>query len=148
MAFPPFVPQGTLNRLRSNVVVANYPTLNITPSYMGKRFVKVTFNGSFAELIPTATGGVTSPEPYVMANITIDLLRTQALSATWINQVETQSAIGPITVYPDTTAFPTLTFQNCVVTGVDPAAYDGLDPVVRITLMGIYDANSDLWNLV
>lgn len=148
MAFPPFVPQGTLNRLRCSIVVPNNSNLNITSSYMGQRFVKLTFNGGFAELIPTATGGVTSPEPFVMANVTVDLLRTQALAANWINQVETQSAIGPLTVYPDSAAFPSINLLNCVVTGVDPAAYDGRDPVVRLTLMGIYVTNSDLWNLV
>lgn len=148
MAFPPFVPQGTLNRLRCSIVVPNVSTLNITAAYMGKSFATLSFQGQFAELIGTATGGVTSPEPYVMASITVGLLRTQALPASWMGQAQTQSAIGPITIYPDSAAFPALTLDNCIIRDIEPGAYDGLDPVVRLTLNGIFYTNSDLWNLV
>lgn len=80
----PQVPQGTLNRVRCSIIVPSYPALNITASYMSKSFATINFSGSFTELIPTATGGVASPEPYVMATVSVGLLRTQALSASWL----------------------------------------------------------------
>lgn len=148
MAFPPFVQQGTLNRLRCSIIVPNISGLNITASYMGKSFATVTFNGQFAELIPTATGGVTSPEPYVMATISVGLLRTQALSASWVGQGQLQSAIGPVTIYPDSAAFPSISLDNCIIRDIEPGAYDGMDPVVRLTINGIFYLNSDLWSAV
>jgi hypothetical protein len=143
----PFVPQGTLNRVRSSVIVPGFPSLNVTSSYMGKDFVTVSFQGSFAELIPTATGGVTSPEPYVMASVAINILRTQSLSEAWRTQAEALSAIGPITVHSDSAAFPALSFDNCIIRDFEPGAYNGMDPVVRVTLQGIYYINNQLWSM-
>ena len=143
----PFVPQGTLNRVRASVIVPGYASLNVTSPYMGKDFVTVSFQGQFAELIPTATGGVTSPEPYVMASISINILRTQSLSSQWRSQAESYSAIGGITVHSDSAAFPALSFDNCIIRDIEPGAYNGMDPVVRVTLQGIYYINNQLWSM-
>lgn len=72
----PLVAQGTLNRLRCSVVVGSTPTLNVTAPYMGQSFASVSFSEPFSELIGTATGAVTSPEPYVFGTITVGLLKT------------------------------------------------------------------------
>ena len=145
MATNPLVQQGTLNRLRCSVVVPNESTLNITASYMGTSFASVNFSEPFAELIGTATGGVTSPEPYVFGTITVGVLKTQALSAAWVSQSQTQSAIGPVTIYPDSAAYPATTLDNCVIQSIEPGAYDGKDPVVKVALRGIYYLNNELW---
>lgn len=148
MAFQTLAPQGTLNRLRCSIIVPNISGLNITAQYMGKSFATVSFAGQYAQLIGTATGGVTSPEPYVMGTISVGLLRSQALSASWVNQSQTQSAIGPVTIYPDAASFPSITLNNAIIRDLEPGAYDGLDPVVRLTLEGIYYLNSSLWAAV
>lgn len=140
-----FVPQGTLNRLSSSVIVPSFLFLNITAPYMGKSFVKISFEGQFGELINTATGGVTSPEPYVMATVTVSVLKTQALGAAWMAAGLLNCNIGPITVTPDSSAYPALTFQNCILANQDIGAYDGTDPVVRLTIKGIFYVNSELW---
>ena len=142
----PLIPQGTLNRIRCSVVVPSFPSLSITAPYMGKSFATIAFSGSFTELIPTATGGVASPEPYVMATISVGLLRTQSLSASWLAQAGATGAIGSVTIHSDTAAFPEIKLDNCVIDSVEPGAYDGLDPVVRLTLKGFYYINEDLWN--
>lgn len=141
----PLVSQGTLNRLRASVTVPGNTALNITPAYMGKQFVTVTFEGNFDDLIPTATGGVTSPEPYVMANVSIGLLRTQSLSTSWLTQAKASSDIGNVSIFPDSSAFPEIDLVNCVIQHIDPGAYDGMDPVVRLTIRGIFYINNDLW---
>jgi len=140
-----FVPQGTLNRLRCSIVVPQTPYLSITAPYMGKSFAKVTFGSSFGELIPTATGGVTSPEPYVMSTVTVGLLRTQSLSSSWLEQSQLLCDIGAFVVYPDSSNFPFMTFQNGIINDIDPGAFDGTDPVFKLTLKGIFYANSTLW---
>lgn len=148
MATAPLVPQGTLNRVRVSIVVPSFPNLNITAPYMSKQFATISFQGSFAELIPTATGGVASPEPYMMASITCGLIRPQGLASAWLSQGGTQSSIGQVTIYSDTSAWAPITLQNTVIANIEPGAYDGVDPVVRLMLNGIYQINSDLWNLV
>ncbi|MDR3445980.1 hypothetical protein [Dyella sp.] len=147
MATRPLVQQGTLNRVRTSVVLPNFTNLNVTAPYMGKSMARLAFEGPFGELIGTATGGVTSPEPYVMATLSIALLRTQALASQWLEQCQVLSNVGPVTTYSDSAAFDAITLDNCVVTTVDPGAWDGTDPVVRYTLRGIFYVNNDLWNI-
>jgi hypothetical protein len=141
----PTIPQGTLNRLKSSVILPGIPALNITSAYMSKQFVSINFEGSFDNLIPTATGGVTSPEPYVFATITVGILRTQALATAWKTQSETLSDLGNVSVFPDTSAYPEYDLVNCTLQHIEPAAFDGVDPVVRVVIRGIYYINNSLW---
>lgn len=147
MSFPTVPQGGPLNRIRSSVAVQNTPTLNITSQFMGSSFVSVTFQGAAADLIGTGTGGVASLEPYMMATVTVGILRTQALGNNWFTQMQTNSAIGPITIYPDTTALQAIPLDNCVIGNVDLGAFDGKDPVARLTLHGIFYINSAAWAL-
>lgn len=147
MATNPLIQQGTLNRVRCSVVVPNYSGLNITSSYMGQAFATISFAEPFSELIPTATGAVTSPEPYVIATIGVDLLRTQALALSWLAQAGTQSDLGPVTIHSDTAAFPEITIDNAVIQSIEPGAYDGKNPVVRLSIKGVYYINNNLWSL-
>lgn len=148
MAINPLILQGTLNRIRGSVIVPSFSSLNVTSSYMGKRMYAITFDGDFAEMIGTATGAVTSPEPYVMASIEINLLRTQSLSSAWLNQSQTTSSIGEIQCHSDTSAFPMIQIDNCIIKHVDPGVFDGTDPVCKIHLQGLYYLNNNLWNLL
>lgn len=127
-------------------MVPQEQALSVTSAYMGTGFASINFSEPFSELIGTATGAVTSPEPYVFGTITVNVLKTQALSAAWVNQAQTQSNIGQVTIYPDSAAFPPVTLDNCVIQGLEPKAYDGKDPVVRVTIRGVYYLNNDLWN--
>lgn len=143
----PIVPQGTLNRVRCSIIVPNYPSLNITAPYMGRNFASISFDGDFTKLIGTGTGGVPSPEPYVMATVSVGILRTQPLATSWRSQWESQGSIGPLSIFSDTAAFAEFDLDTCVIQHFDPNAYDGEDPVSRLTLMGVYVINAALWNL-
>jgi hypothetical protein len=147
MATNPLVPQGTLNRVRTSVVLPNFTNLNVSAPYMGKSMARLNFEGNFADLIGTATSAVTSPEPYVFATLNIGMLRTQALANQWLAQLKKFSVVGPVTTYGDSAAFDAIDLDQCVVSTVDPGAFDGTDPVIRFVLRGIFYVNSDLWNL-
>jgi hypothetical protein len=142
-----WVPQGVLNRLRCNIVVPNNPALNITAPYMGKNLARIAFSGKFVTKEPTATGYVNSPEPYVMASISVELLRPQPLSGAWVAQAQLYGIIGPVTIYSDSSNFPELTSYETSIGDLDPGAFNGMDPVVRLTLEGKFPANSQLWNM-
>lgn len=148
MANAPLIAQGTLNRVRVSVVVSSFPTLNITSPYMGKSFAHIEFSGDWVQQIPTATDVVNSPEPYIMGTITVGLLRSQALASAWLTQVQTDTGIlGTVTIYSDTSAFAPISLDSTVVKSIEPGAYDGTDPIVKLTLTGVYQINQSLWNL-
>jgi hypothetical protein len=142
----PYLTAGPLNRVRVHVVVAAFPTLNVTPQFMGKQFARIEFEGDWNQQIETATGVVNSPEPYVMATVTCGLLRSQALAANWLAQAQSTTILGDVTIYSDTSAFPAITLSNCGIRSIDPGAYDGTDPVVRLTLRGSFNINAALWS--
>jgi hypothetical protein len=141
----PFLAAGPLNRVRCHVVVPSTPTLNITPQFMGKSFARIEFEGDWNQQIEVATGVVNSPEPYVMASIAVGLLRSQGLSAAWLAQAQTITTLGDVTIYPDTSAFPAITINDVGIRSIEPGAFDGTDPVVRLVLRGSFNINGSLW---
>lgn len=146
MATNPLILQGTLNRVRCSIALASLPALNITSSYMTERFADLDLPGEFSALIPTGTGAVTSPEPYIIGTISVGLLRTQSLAAAWLAQAQILADIGNVTVHSDAAPFPRATLGNCVF-GLNPGAFDGKSPEVRITIRGVYYVNNELWNM-
>lgn len=143
----PYLTAGPLNRVRVHVVVPSTPTLNITAQFMGKSFARVEFEGDWTQQIEVGTGVVNSPEPYVMASITVGLLRPQTLSASWLSQAQNSTVLGDVTIYSDTSAWPPITLNDTAIRSIDPGAFDGTDPVVRLTLRGTFNINSSLWSL-
>lgn len=143
----PLIPQGTLNRVRCSVVVPAHTGLNVTSAYMSQAFASIAFEGSFSGLIGTATGAVPSPEPYVFGTITASLLKTQALAGQWMAQAQSDPQLGAVTVYPDSSATPAFTLNDAIIQSIDPAAFDGKDPAVRVTIRGIFYASNDLWSM-
>ena len=143
----PLIPQGTLNRLRGSVVFASNPTLNVTAPYLAKQAISIAFEGDAGLLIPTLTGGVTSPEPYQMATITINLLKSQALSNVYKAQIEANVNVGDIAVIADSASLSDYELTNCIIKGVRDITFDGDVAGFVVTITGIYNVNGSLWNL-
>ena len=141
----PQVVQGTLNRLLASVVYANFTNLNVTAPYLAKEAISISFDGDTALLIPTLTGAATSPEPYLFATVTIHLLRTQALGNAYKNQIETNTTLGSVTVYPDSTALGQFQLNNCVLQSVQEMAFDGTQAGLVVRLRGVYSINASLF---
>jgi hypothetical protein len=144
--FNPLATQGNLNRIITQVVVAQYGQLNVNAGYMSKGQAILTLEGPFVEQIGTATGLVNSPMPYVFGQVVINLMRSQALANAWILQAQVNSYLGPVEVWPDSTAFAPITLTNASITAFDPGAFDGQDPTVRVTVRGTYYVNNSLWS--
>jgi hypothetical protein len=147
MAGNPLVTQGTLNRLRGSVVYSSNSTLNVTAPYLSREAISIAFDGDAGMLIPTLTGGVTSPEPYQMANITINLIKSQALADVYKTQIETNVNVGDVSVIADSATLSDYQFTNCVLKGVRDVTFDGNVPGFVVVLTGIYSVNSSLWGL-
>jgi hypothetical protein len=143
--FAPLTAQGNLNRVRTHIVVPDQPQLNATAPYMGKSLAVLTLEGPFVAQIETATGIVNSPLPFVMAQLVVSLLRSQSLAALWLAQAQSASMLGSVVAYADSINFPPITLANCSITDIEPGAYDGVDPSVKVTIKGVFYTNSIMW---
>lgn len=149
MAGNPNVQQGTLNRLKASVVFAAVPELNVIPAFLGKEMLSIAFDGSATTYVPTATGAVTSPEPYQKATLTIHLLKTQALAPAFKARLEKNSLLGDCTVWPDVQTGQGITnypLVNCSIENVREVMFDGMNPGWVVVIGGYYIINNDLWN--
>lgn len=141
--------QGTLNRLKSSVVISAFPELNATPAFMGKEMVGLDFEGDIVTYINTSTGTVTSPEPYQKITLTIHLLKTQSLANQYKAQLEANALLGDITVYPDVvpgSGLTTYSLSNCAIQRVNPLKFDGMDAGWVVVIGGQYFVNNQLFN--
>jgi hypothetical protein len=139
------IQQGTLNRLLASVVYANYTQLNVTAGYLSREAISLSFDGDTSLLIGTLTGAVTSPEPYIYGTVTMHLLRTQALGNAYKTQIETNTTLGSVTVYPDTQVLSPFQLNNCVLMSVQETAFDGNQAGLVVRLRGVYNINSTLF---
>ena len=148
MAANPQIQQGTLNRLRGSVVIPSYPGLQVTAPFLGRAGISIAFEGETTTMIPTMTGTITSPFPYQMVTVSISLLKTQGLAASWENQRQSLSTIGDITITTDTSTLPSYTFNNCAIQNVRELNFAGEDASFGVTVSGYYQINNSIWNLV
>jgi hypothetical protein len=147
MATNPNVPQGTLNRLRAGVSITDNPSLNVTSPFTGKAGISIAFDGKSTDQIGTMTGIVNAQEPYIMATVTINLLRTQSLGALWKAQMETDSQLGDVVVKADAAQIGTWQLSNCSIETVKEMPMNGTDAGYVVTMTGVYFINNNLWNL-
>ncbi len=148
MAGNPNVPQGALNRVQGTVSFDSNPSLNITAPYLGADGISLALEGAAVEYFPTMTGAVLSEEPFLMATITIALLKTQALSDAYKSKWENDAALGDAVIRPDVTSGGLSPFDilNCSITGIREMRYNGREPTMMVTLRGYYEVNSALFN--
>lgn len=146
MALNYLVAQGTLNRLRGSVVFAQFPELNVTAPFLGKEAIGLSFEGPTGQIIGTLTGGVTSPEPYQMATVTMHILRTQFLADTYKTQIEVSSNVGSVNVIPDSDALSNYQIENAIIESVEPMQFDGNQAGMVVRIRGIYYINSALYD--
>lgn len=143
----PNIPQGTLNRLFTSLTVQQFPNLNVTASFLNKDMIRVSFDGEATTFLPTATGAVTSGEPFQMITVTVHLLKTQQLSQLYEQQRQTKSAIGDITVRGDVQGggLQPYDFTNCAIQGVRELPFDGQDAGYVVTIRGYQLINNAMW---
>jgi hypothetical protein len=141
----PNIPQGTLNRLLGSVLFPNFPSLNITASFLGAEGIDVTFEGEMTANIPSLTGTVTSPEPYQMVRMTIHLLKSQPFADLWKRQLEQRTVLGPCTCRLDSNQLSPYSINNTSAKGVDRLDSSGKQAAYVVSLSGTYNINAALW---
>lgn len=143
----PMIPVGVLNRVRASIKFTDHPELNVSASYLAKEGVELTFQGNMTDFLPTMTGAVQSPQPYMLMQAKVHLLRSQALGAQYKRQWEKNTAIGDAKVFSDSSTFGDFEVMNTAITSVQDMSFAGGQPGVAITITGTYYTNSEMWDL-
>ena len=146
MAGNPLVTQGTLNRLRASLVWNDFPSLNVTPPFLGRAGISFALEGNTTVFLPTMTGAVTSAEPYLMFTATINLLKSQSFADLYKQQWESSAQLGDGTVRPDATTLSPFQIINCAIESVGPMNFNGEDAGMGVSIRGYYLINQNLWN--
>lgn len=142
----PLIPQGTLNRVKGSVTWESFPSLQVTAPFLGKGGIRFALEGESTTMIPTMTGVVTSPEPYMMWSLTISLLKPQALANAYKVQMELDALIGNGTVRPDVvTGIGPFSLYNAAIQSVRELEFDGTSADYVVTLKGYYNTNSAMF---
>jgi hypothetical protein len=145
MAGNPLIDQGVLNRLIGSVIINDAPSLNVTAPYLGKEGIRLNLEGDAVVYLPTMTGAVRSPEPYMMVSLRVSLLKTQNLADLWKRRQELDSFLGVIVVRPDATTLSPYTLLNCSIANVGELNFSGTDPGYGPTVKGYYPVNTSLY---
>ena len=143
----PLVAQGTLNRLRGSVVFSDSPELNVTAGFLAREAIRLALQGDAGALLGTLTGGVTSPEPYQIAEVTINLVKSAPLADRFKRRIESNVNIGNVVVYTDTDALSAYPLLNCILLGPHDLPFDGNSVSYPVMLRGIYNVNDALWSI-
>lgn len=137
---------GTLNRLRASIQFSQNQSLNVTPQYLGKAGITCVPISDSSVLIGTMTGGVTSPEPYQMYEVTLHLVKTLGLATAYKTAIETLCNVGDLVVKSDASNQPDYQLFNATITGGTNPAFNGTDPEFVVRLHAIYYTNSSLFD--
>lgn len=141
----PQIPAGPLSLLETSITLDSFPSLNVTPPYLGKQMVRLAFEGEATRHLPVAVGVVPSPQVYLIATLTIDLVKSLPLASQYKAQMESASFLGDVVVRPDTTVFPAFDLSQVAIADWREMAFSGEEPSVFVTLRGQYAINSSLW---
>jgi hypothetical protein len=144
MANPQISP-GVINLLQTSITVQSFPSLNVTPSFLGKQMVRLALDGEITRHLPVAVGVVPSPQVYLMGMVTINLVKSQPLAQLYKAQWETNSFLGNIVVRPDTTVLQPFDLSQVAIADVRELSFNGEEPDLFVTLRGQYLINSALW---
>ncbi|GCB39656.1 hypothetical protein CITFRE_17910 [Citrobacter freundii] len=141
----PLVPQGFLNRVRGAVSITDAPALNVTASYLGKDGISMRPDGPATDILPTMTGTVGSQVPYQQVTLTVHMLRTQGLAASYQQRFTTDTALGEVVVTPDATTFGNFTLLNCYLVNFNEMPFNGMDAGYVVTISGYLITNDNMW---
>ena len=143
----PLIALGQLNRLKTSVLLVNFPQLNVTASYLGEEGINLRMNGPATTRVQAMTGSVPSPEPYVPVTLVIHLVKSQPLSAAYQAQMQDTTLIGDLTVRPDVVkGLGPYLLTNCSIDTVGELTFNGKSIDYGIEIGGNWNVNAALWN--
>nr|WP_240782893.1 hypothetical protein [Escherichia sp. E1130] len=97
------------------------------------------------DILPTLTGTVGSQAPYQQVTLTVHLLKTQGLAASYQQRFASDTSLGEVVVTPDATTFGNYTVLNCYLVSFNEIPMNGMDPGYVVTISGYLTTNDKMW---
>ena len=148
MATNPTLVPGNLNRIRGTILVPSNATLNITAPYLGKEGIVIAPQTAVVTQMQGMTTVVNSEEPYQLVQVTAMVIKSLALSAAYINQIQQSPSLGTVTITPDTNTMAPFNLYNVAIVNWNQISMAGTQPDFAIILQGQYNISNSLWNLL
>jgi hypothetical protein len=141
------VVQGSLNRLQASVTFIDpqWANLTVLPQNLGAEGIRLSFDDTATDLIPTMTGMVTSPKPFMGCTLTIALVKSAQnnVADNYKYQFVVGTLLGQVNVTPDVSNISKFTLYNMTLETIREMAFSGTEAVMIVTLRGYYPVNQD-----
>lgn len=136
---------GNVNKAQVAIRFPNFPLLNITADQLGENMVSIGTQGEITSMLPTATGIVASPNPYLARTITFSIIKTSPLCQQMIDTIQSDSLLGDIEVTTDSSTLNKQTLHNGFVQSYDTMNYNGKDAAIGFTIMAYELINNSMF---
>jgi len=130
---------GSLNKAQVAIRFPQFPLLNITAGSLGDSMVTVASSGEITPMLPTATGLVASPAPFVQHTVSFSIVKTSPLAQIMLTTISNNSMLGSIEITTDATSLLKQTYENAVFQTFDTFTFNGKEPAIGFTI-GCYQA--------
>ncbi len=137
--------KGFLNRAAVSLRVINDASLNIGADQLGEEMITFAPQGRASDMLPTATGLVASPVPYMVISISFKLVKTSTVCQLYLDKLGSRTFFGDIEITPDASSLDKVTIKNVMLATVESVAFSGKDPAIGFTLEGYLPINNDLF---
>jgi len=133
---------GNLNKAQVAIRFANFPLLNITAESLGDGMVSVASSGEITPMLPTATGLVASPAPFIQHTVNFSIVKTNPLAQLMLDTIRSNSMLGQIEITTDSTSLAKQVYENAVFQTYDTFTYNGKEPAIGFSI-GCYEATNN-----
>jgi hypothetical protein len=136
---------GNLNKAQVAIRFPNFPLLNITAEALGDGMVTVSSSGEITPMLPTATGLVASPAPFIQHSVSFSIVKTNPLAQQIKDTVKQNSMMGPVEITTDSTSLSKDVYENSVFQTYDTFTYNGKEPAIGFTIGTYEEVNNGLF---
>ena len=149
--------QGSLNRLRGHVVFNEMPELTVAASDLGPEGIRLSFDNVATDLLPTMTGMVPSPRPYMETTLTLSIVKTMPIGILYKTTLMYATIVGTIVVWPDVetgndiygqaaTDIGTFIIEGAALENFREMSFAGNEATLNITIKGYTQVNQTYFN--
>lgn len=131
-----------INKSLTAVIFGSYPNLLCKGADLGEEMAEISFNGESSTRIRGAFESIISPEFFVQASISINILKTSNLCAQFLEQYKNSTILDGTALFSfengEIIKLKNLTFEISSISG------SGKDVVMQVTINGDVDVNQNL----
>ncbi|MOA14262.1 hypothetical protein D3C78_1343520 [compost metagenome] len=75
------------------------------------------------------------------------MVRSQGMAQLFKNQIELDTLLGDAKVYSDSSTLGDFSIRSATIRSAGDVSFSGRDPAFLVSVFGIYDVNSAMWEL-